>query len=273
MQINLDFNASTRKLCFIVLFILDLFTNYQALFYITGYQEGDEPRFSEIKDLVQMTHQNMKTLIVSDYGNNCLRQLRKSANRTSSAFAGKCRYSGDVLGRRSNAKFSGPAGLIASGTFIYVADSNNKKIKQVSTVEDLVKTIYQSETFVLSDIAFGLKKDEFYALANYGVLHLYKGAEAWVVGGGCHTSTYTRPKTTLFSQTTFHGPKRLAMFNNETLLVTDQYSLLSIDQRQQQVTTICPGKFYMITTNALTIQNIQQDTIYGCFSIRYTSIP
>src|SRR5205085_5777057 len=96
------------------------------------------------------------TVIVADRGNNVLRKLTRVLDGTgaelrwdTSLFAGSPVASGETDGTGSAALFSFLNGLVADGTYLYVADS--ERIRRVTRAGAVVTTVAQKPAMVLSE--------------------------------------------------------------------------------------------------------------------------
>ncbi|MGI4738514.1 MAG: NHL repeat-containing protein [Janthinobacterium lividum] len=72
------------------------------------------------------------TLYVADFGNGCLRRISPAGQV--SVFAGSCTRLGYADGPTASSLFSRSVGLVVNpaGTLLYVADSNNNRIRKIS---------------------------------------------------------------------------------------------------------------------------------------------
>ena len=78
-------------------------------------------------------------LYVADTGNNRIRKIEINTGFTSSLTAGSSNTtSGFADGPALTASFNGPTGLSTDGTYLYVADTNNNKIRKI----DLINSAY-----------------------------------------------------------------------------------------------------------------------------------
>ncbi len=82
-------------------------------------------------------------LYVTEGGNNKIRRVEIST-RTVSTFAGPPEGStapGDTDGTGNAARFNGPAGILSDGTYLYVADSGNHRIRRIEIATAEVTTL------------------------------------------------------------------------------------------------------------------------------------
>lgn len=83
---------------------------------------------------------NGTSLFVSDRGNNSIRKMELNNNEVTT-FAGLSGAAGDLDGTGTNARFNFPNGITTSGTYLYLSDRGNHKIKRIHLATRIVETI------------------------------------------------------------------------------------------------------------------------------------
>ena len=185
--------------------------------------------------------------IVADHDNFCLREIEPLAGNPehseqewkTSPFAGQCGTSGDIDGRRQIARLNVPRDLVLRNNILFFTDLINKKIKQIDLDKDLITTVHQSR-FYLFGFVLGTEKEEFYAVANHGVLHINNQKETWLVGSATSRSSTSQGS---FSEVGFNAPRDIQWLNKKALIVADSrgHTLKVIDLDLQEVQSLCTG--------------------------------
>ncbi|MDX1960659.1 MAG: hypothetical protein SFU98_18955 [Leptospiraceae bacterium] len=91
-------------------------------------------------DYPMFTATDGTNLYICDRGNNSIRKLELSTGNVST-FAGLNGVSGDLNGIGTNARLNFPNGVTTDGTYLYVSDRNNHKIKRVHIASTVVDTL------------------------------------------------------------------------------------------------------------------------------------
>ena len=183
--------------------------------------------------------------IVVDKMNHCLRQIKKGESEPgaweTSSYAGECTVDGDIDNKRQISRFDEPHDIEVQGNYLYLTDTNNRKIKRIDVGTELVDTVHQSDNYGLWSFVFGAEEGEFDVTAPHGVLYIQDQKETWLVGGYSASSSGQK---TRFSGTRFLSPRDIQWADDNNLVVADSgaHVIKVIDLRLQQAQEVCVGK-------------------------------
>ncbi|XP_067946828.1 uncharacterized protein [Watersipora subatra] len=200
-----------------------------------------EARFNSTRGIVPVA----EGYIVSDSGNQCLRQIKPLAENSeemvwmTSRYAGKCGISGFANGSRLDAILNYPKSLVRQGDALYFTDGSNW-IRKIDMTSEVVTSIHQS-IHSAESLILGPHKQEFFVGTQYGILHVQNDMERWLVGG-CRGATSNQSSKAKFSEAGFAKLTTVTKWSNDLLLVPDNHVIKIVDMDSQTVDVICSGQ-------------------------------
>lgn len=209
-----------------------------------GYREGVglEARFYYIGGFVQI---NESTIVVSDYWNDCLRQIDRDTLATST-FAGVCKTAGHKDGLVS--LFDGPWSILldSNSTGLFVVDRTNNAIRYVNLATINVTTL-PNLRFLLgpAGMSYDSTGDNLLITNNYNIIRYSLQTHSVTVIAG------TRSKNGDLSSIPFQSPRDILILTKNIFLVADDknHVIRVLDMELSTFASLCNGSAGTVNGN------------------------